>query len=186
MTRTVTVHVKQSLLTSWYPYRWSRNSPPYVIAGKFIALFTKAVHFYCASSQLIPTHPFLPVPCLLTICSYSTPEFPQGPVLFVQFPVFRNKYVSSKYCRHFSISGGWNSYFCYPPRTQTSALSTGLQNPETECKTVHLVALKMHRMDNFKTRSKPLAQFYRAYDVISFFELWFGIQKQYKSDFDES
>ena len=45
--------------------------------------------------------------------------------------------------------------------------SAGLQNQETKRKTVRLIALKMDRMDNFKTRSKPLVQTYRA----SFFEL---------------
>ena len=102
----VIFHMKQYLLTCRYSYRWSRNSSPYVIAGKFIALFTKAVHFYCVPSQLIPTRPFLPVPCLLTICFYSRRRFPQVPAPFVQFPVFRNKYVLSECCRHFSISSG--------------------------------------------------------------------------------
>jgi hypothetical protein len=149
----VTVHVKQGLLTSWYSYRWSRISPHYVLAGKFIALLTKAVHFYRVPSQLIPTRPFLPVSCLLNVCSYSRPTYPKGPVPFVQFPIFRNQYVSSKCCGHFSTSSGSNSHFCYPPRTQTCVLSTDLQDLETECKTVHFIALKMHIMNDFKTRT---------------------------------
>jgi hypothetical protein len=191
ITKRVTFLMKQCLLTSWYSCRWSRNSPPYVIAGKLIWLVHKSCSLLRVPSRFIPTHSYLPVPCLLNICSYSALGFPQVPVPFVHFPIFRNEHISSKCCRRLSISSGWNSHFCYSPTIQTCAPFSDLKSLETECKTVHLIGavnpvlcFKNTQLGQLQKKKRTSGK-HTTCDVTSFLELWFSKQKQCKSDFDK-